>query len=575
MSLFPSAEKELAELDAVLAGAGADPRAGDPAFEDLRKRAERVSLRISNPIRVAVLGLPGAGKALLAGFLVGERIGRPRKQSGEGLPVILRYGERSEAYLSWWSGIDIPLPGNDLSGVGEHNPDYVEFRLPNPVLRFLSFMSLPGGRDWNAQKEQVRWVASRADILIWCVAAEGGWTDEERQLWALVPRRLQAQSLLVVTHPPEPPEGTPLGPLPETEIVGAKTQFHDVIGIATADALTAAPSGKVADPAAWDKAGGKALVGSLLGVARLARRNDIALAREILNRLGPPQSAAPAAAPAPSAPAAPAEPAPAPKPPAPQASPAPAPAPVPFAFPKPDPAPPKPAPLAQSPVPAPKPVMPTLPPIPKAPADPQPEPEKTVEAPPESPPGPAPVLPRRVRGTATKIFDELLAAYVGDSTGGEAASDAGPEAEPTTPAAPDAAEVPQSSAAAAPAPRQPAPAPAPAAAAAKAAAEPPGLRRLLEGIDGLVAYADDEAGFKDWEYMARVTGLVEELAEVTSAPRAMREEGTWVARQVEEAFIQLSLMQLEQGEQPCLDASTVLLQLARDIAWSEAGGARA
>ncbi|MCU0911054.1 MAG: hypothetical protein MUE98_06840, partial [Rhodobacteraceae bacterium] len=84
-----------------------------------------------------------------------------------------------------------------------------------------------------------------------------------------------------------------------------------------------------------------------------------------------------------------------------------------------------------------------------------------------------------------------------------------------------------------------------------------------------------EAGFKDWEYMARVTGLVEELAEVTSAPRAMREEGTWVARQVEEAFIQLSLMQLEQGEQPCLDASTVLLQLARDIAWSEAGGARA
>lgn len=628
MSLFPSAEKELAELERFLAGAGADPRAGEAAFEDMRKRAERVALRIANPIRVAVVGLPGAGKSLLAGFLVGEKLGRPVKQSGEGLPVILRYGERAEAYVSWWSGIDIPLPGNDLSAAGQHNPDYVEFRLPNPVLRFLSFMSLPGARGWEAQKEQMRWVASRADILIWCIAAERGWTDEERQLWALVPRRLQAQSLLVATHPPAPPEGTALGTLPEGEIVGARTQFHDVIGIATEDALVAAPAGKVVDPAAWDRAGGKAVVGALLTVARVARRNDVLLAREILARLaGAPSEAAdggdgaaprPAAAPPPPAqPTAPRATPPAPAPPPAALPPAAPPAPTahepppaakaaaeepeaaapPAAAGKPAaPAPvvPRRAPLAQPPVPIAKPAAPKLPPVPKQtqPPEPSPPPEPPADAAAKAPAGPSPVLPRRVRGTATIIFDELLAAYGAEGDGnteGEAAEADTPEtetdfldeagAEAAKPEIPHAAEEVEVSSEEVQPPPQPAcqladppqaqPASRPAARSAAAAEPPPALKRLIEGIDALTAYAADEAGFKDWEYMAQVTGLCEELAEITGRRRAMRADGEWVARQVEEAFIALSLMQLEQGEQPCLDASTVLLQLARDLAWSE------
>lgn len=561
MSPFPSAEKELAELERFLASAGSDTRAADPAFEDLRKRAERAALRLANPIRVAIVGLPGAGKSLLASFLVGERVTRPRRRTGEGLPVILRHGERREAYVSWWSGIDIPLPGNDLSAAGQHNPDYVEIRLPNPVLRFLSFMNLPGPADWSAQKELVRWVAGRADVLIWCASADAGWTDDERQLWALVPRRLQSQSLLVVSHPQDTPAGTPLGPLPDNAITGARMQFHDVIAIATETALAAAPRGQVVDPATWERAGGKALVGALISAARVARRNDIALAREILTRLEEMRPAPPRA----------------PEPPAPTIAdllkrpvsrPGLASEPVP---------PPKPA-LASAPVAPPKIVMPVPPPPPAAPAA---EPTQAPSAPEAAgtPAGPAPVLPRRVKGTASIIFDELLASYSGsepetpepgDTRQGDAAAP-GAEMAPTAPPASEAGAPAAPAASAASSAAGPVAAPAP----PQADRPPPALARLVSGLADLTAYVADPAGFKDWEYMAQVTGLCEELSELTSRPGAMRPGGEWVARQVEEAFIALSLMQLEHGEQPCLDATTVLLQLARDLAWAEAPRAEA
>lgn len=545
MSPFPSAEKELAELERFLAAARSDTRAGDPTFDDLRKRAERAALRLANPIRVAIVGLPGAGKSLLASFLVGERVDRPRRRTGEGLPVILRHGDRREAYVSWWSGIDIPLPGNDLSAAGQHNPDYVEIRLPNPVLRFLSFMSLPGPTDWNAQKELVRWVAGRADVLIWCASADAGWTDDERQLWALVPRRLQSQSLLVVTHAADAPAGTPLGPLPDNAIAGARLQFHDVIGIATQTALAAAPGGQVVDPAAWEGAGGKALVGALIAAARVARRNDIALAREILARIEEMRPAPPRA--------------PEPPPPSiadllqrPVSRPGLASEPVP---------PPRPT-LASPPVVPRKPVTPTPPPGPATPA------AEVANAPVEpapTPAGPAPVLPRRVKGTASIIFDELIASYAGADPGAPGSEGGAPD-DSALPAAEAPRPEPWASeaeAAAVPAGAGPAP-------AAADGPAPPALARLLAGLADLSAYVGDPAGFKDWEYMAQVTGLCEELSELTSRPGAMRPGGEWVARQVEEAFIALSLMQLEHGEQPCLDATTVLLQLARDLAWAEA-----
>jgi hypothetical protein len=276
-----------------------------------------------------------------------------------------------------------------------------------------------------------------------------------------------------MTRKGEVPPDAPLGPLGETEVVGAQSQFHAVIGVATEVALAASPNGRVIDSDTWDHAGGKALVGALLSVARLARRNDIALAREILYRLANPE--------------------------------------------------------------------PEVEPEPEVAPEPQ-----AVE--------PAGIIPSRPKAR-TRDFLEFDAQLRASSDGSDIPLDSPAEDTGTAPAAGDAEA----------APNEPAPT------TATATATSPLLRQLVDELEGLAKYAGTSATFKDWEFMAKVTEVCERLSEATSASGALKEEADWVGREVEDAFIALSLMQLEQGEQPCRDAATVLLQLARDLAWAAAG----
>lgn len=283
MTPLPSAEKELAGLERFLAIDLSPRQAEDAAVQDLRRRAERLATRMANPVRVAVLGLPGSGKSALAGFLAGCSYTLPAPTAkGGALPVILRHGKRQETCAGWWSGIEIPVSGLDLEAAAVHSPDYIELRLPNPILEHISFIDMPGLGEWPEQKEQVRWSASRADVLLWCTHGEHAWEDDEWQLWSLVPIRLQKRSLLVVTHA-EAPEIRDT----ETGVVARLTattgqRFANVVGIATVAALGAAPSGQVLDAAAWEASGGRALVGALIGSARDVRRGDIAAAHEII-----------------------------------------------------------------------------------------------------------------------------------------------------------------------------------------------------------------------------------------------------------------------------------------------------
>lgn len=290
MTPLPNAEKERAQLERLVAAETAGGRRPDAERERVLRVAERLALRLGNPVRVAIIGLPGSGKATLAGFLVGHDIEPPRTASGITLPVILRHGDRPVGIAGWWSGIEIPLHGSDLSAATEYGPDYVELRLPNPVLHHIGFLLMPGAPGWEQQKNQVSWIAARSDVLIWCSAADKPWIDDERQLWSLVPRKLQARSLLVFTRRDLAPTGEPV-----VEANAARSHFHQVLSIATKTAIAAAPGGQVTNPSAWNAAGGKGMVAALISAAREVRKADIASAHAAIEALR--QSPAPKEAP--------------------------------------------------------------------------------------------------------------------------------------------------------------------------------------------------------------------------------------------------------------------------------------
>ena len=154
MTPLPNAEKERADLERLVTAETDGGRRLPPERDRIVRVAERLALRLANPVRVALIGLPGAGKSTLAGFLVGHRFEPPRTADGGRLPVILRHGERPSGVAGWWSGIEIPLSGVDLSAASEYGPDYAELRLSEHYADFkrLTKMAdrLIGGNELSA-----------------------------------------------------------------------------------------------------------------------------------------------------------------------------------------------------------------------------------------------------------------------------------------------------------------------------------------------------------------------------------------------------------------------------------------
>lgn len=480
MSPFPSVAQDLAELERFIAAELPARLAADPTVIELRQNAERLALRLSNPVRVAIAGLPGAGKTSLASFLAGQIYDAPHTGRGKALPVILRYCEKPETIAGWWSGIEIPYRGIEPQSAAEHGPDYIELRLPNPVLEFISFLDMPGVEDWPGQKEQMRWIGGRADVVLWCTRAADPWVDEEWQLWSLVPRRVHARSLLVATQTDLVTSPEALAEAMERLRNVTKGQFAELVTIGTRAALEAAPAGRVLDAAAWEASGGRAMVGTLLSAARGVRRDDIAACRDLLADAAEALGLAPArsdkAKPADAAKSA--------------------------AEAKPDDA-------AQEETHAVRPGRPTS------------RIGKFKEA-----------AEREEEETKLPAEDEAPAAASADAP----SAPAGEEAPPAAPAAPS-----------------------------------PMLALLAERADKLIAYAEAGDGFKDWEFMAQITELGDELSAMTVSSRALKPDAGWIKPQVEDALVALSLLQMEQGERPCEDAAMVVLQLARDLAWAAAG----
>jgi hypothetical protein len=509
VSLFPPTDALVAELERLLAVELPASQAIEPQLRELSRQANRARLRIANPVRVAIVGLPGAGKSSLAAFLSGTAYPDAATPDGRHLPVVLRFGERMGTSAGWWSGIEIPQDSVDFVSAAAHGPDYVELRLPNPVLQYMSFLDTPGVAAWSDQKQQMRWVSSRADILLWCTNAGNPWLDDEWQLWSLVPQALHRHSLLVATHadqvalrPGERGVAERLGAL-------AGGQFRGSVGITTPAALAAAPGGRVDDAGAWEKSGGRGVVTALLALAREIRLADVAAARDCAAALSDGlfgqgklrEDAQDSATEAGGR---------------------------------------------------------RWPPEPRRPAD-------QVRASGEddgSPRSATSALARLSRALGSAQGETEDRARPSSATAEELSGDeeaAPPHEAPPAPAAPAATP---SAEATAPAIEVPS---APGATAAGARL----IECLANGIDELAQIAGG-ADFKDWQFMAAMTELADDLSAASLEPGAFRPDGTWIRGEIEEALVALSLLQMEPGERPCIDGSMMLLQIARDLSWSAA-----
>ncbi|MBD3676807.1 MAG: dynamin family protein [Rhodobacteraceae bacterium] len=459
MSKFPDISAERAALEKFIADTDAQGNSASAADRALRTRASRLAMRLANPVRVAIVGLPGSGKSTLTNFLIGRSLIPTQSSMTRRPAVIVRHGSPERMIAGWWSGRQVAMQTLDFNAAAEQQPDYIEARLNNPVLSQLSFMDVPGMQGQSKELEQLLWIARRADILLWCTSASHPWSDAEQQLWANVPRRLYSQSLLLLTFS-DTPEGK-LGLDKKVAQLRASVngQFRQVTPISAQEAIAAAPDGKVRDKAAWASSGGANLVRNLMTVAATVRNADQKAARDMMNAGFTPQANKPVLAP------------------------------------------PKPQILAAAQASA----VPSAPPPKRRPKPRQPDPkvEKIEEFEAESGDSLDKLLKREKHRLESREQSNISPLLLKINTIGVGL-----------------------------------------------------LKKLAEGK------------LKPDQVFSAFTALAEELSSKAGGANALKADGKWISRQLEEAFIQLTLLEVEAGEEQLLDAANIMLQITRDLAWA-------
>ena len=295
MSQFPKAEAEIAVLEGFVA-ATPEPAAGtDAAMGALRAQAATLISRLRSPVRVAVAGRPNGGALAVLRFLAGRDLGLEEPSGTKTPPMMVVHGAALSTAAGWWSGKYTVFDGLDPRAAVRIEPDYIELRLPSPILQDVSFLTIPSGGDPANLARDLAWVAARADIAIWCTAATDAWTTQDQQLWAGMPQRLHKKSLLVATSCPPTEQALILRDRLRAQAINL---FQDAMTLDTQSAIAAAPSGAVKDAAAFGASGGRDLVGRVMTLALATRKREIDAVRALIEgKIRPAGTGVPAVAP--------------------------------------------------------------------------------------------------------------------------------------------------------------------------------------------------------------------------------------------------------------------------------------
>lgn len=245
--------------------------------ETARDHAAHLLGRLSSPVRVTLMGLPGSGKTEVLNMFAGERI-IPRDA---GFPTTeLAWGDTERVILTGPDGAKSQMEIVDADAIRAIDPAFVSIRRPLPILRRIRLLEPVAPSD-DALKVALDWAMQRTDIALWCTQEFGA---EERALWADVPDALKDHAFMVLTKADVlAASGALTGRISGLADVVAE-EFHSMFALATLQALKAlGPDGHV-EAKMFQASGGEALRAEVLRHADRGRRADFDNAEVFLVR---------------------------------------------------------------------------------------------------------------------------------------------------------------------------------------------------------------------------------------------------------------------------------------------------
>jgi hypothetical protein len=268
----PDAELTVAQRLGQLLDRGLLP-AGGPA-----EAAERLIDRLERPARVALLGLPGAGKSAILNLLTGAVVVPETLR----LPtIIVQHGAESRMLCTLTDGRTEIVPGSDLNDVLPLNPALVTVEMDLPALKVISLLEVSAGPMEAEQRRAAIWASKRADIVIWCSTS---YLPKEQQVWEGMPDVVKDNGFLFLTKVDLLGSREAADGMLERVEARAGEEFRQVLAISAKQARAAMPPGEPVNRDLFRDSGAAAVITTIKSRVQAARRADTDMAELLLAR---------------------------------------------------------------------------------------------------------------------------------------------------------------------------------------------------------------------------------------------------------------------------------------------------
>ncbi|MCG6883159.1 MAG: hypothetical protein LJE62_05325 [Silicimonas sp.] len=242
-----------------------------------RDYARHLVRRLSQPVRVSLLGFPGAGKSQLVNMFLGEQV----VPEGAVLPTTeYAWGEAAQMIITGTDGVPIRVHGADLAQIPGKSAAFLRIELPIPILQRINLLEVVTDGSSEELNSGVDWVVRRTDIALWCTQE---FAAPEQAIWRRVPDSLKDHAFLVLTKADKLSAQNMLRKRVSSLETVVAEEFHSLFAVATLQALRAFKEGNV-DEAMFHASGGGALTSEVLRHAERGRRADFDSAHMFLAR---------------------------------------------------------------------------------------------------------------------------------------------------------------------------------------------------------------------------------------------------------------------------------------------------
>ncbi|MDX8346535.1 hypothetical protein SLH49_00940 [Cognatiyoonia sp. IB215446] len=244
--------------------------------DEVSERAGQILNRLQQPVRLAVLGRPGAGKSALVNLLIGREV----LPDDFGMPTTqIVHGEKAGAICTLSDGSKQELDTANAYDISELKPVFVELRLPLAALKKISVLEVVTPDDPNAIHKASQWASKRCELAIWCTET---FDTNEQAIWAQMPDVLKDHAFLMLTKSDVlSSQGTLEQILDATKaLVGH--EFNDILPISTLDAISARRLDGTVDKELMRRSGGSALISAVLKQVEMGRQSDVDMADVLL-----------------------------------------------------------------------------------------------------------------------------------------------------------------------------------------------------------------------------------------------------------------------------------------------------